>query len=161
MGSYWLHKMWLLELPEASFSEHPSGVNVFTGFQTLSKSARQHFYRNFTLMQQKLSWKTSSLVRSKILGLFVNTMATDHVQLKGIPGTSSNTITLKNKKHSPKFLLRFRNLHKSFCILKKKKKSFIAEVFPKLLFVNTLRANHMYYRHNWEKYRELVQTQLS
>ena len=39
----------------------------------------QHFYPNFPLISGKLRWKTSLLVRSKILGLFGNTLIADHI----------------------------------------------------------------------------------
>ena len=48
------------------------------GSQTLLKAARQHFYFTFSSIWDKLSWKTSLLVTSEILRLFVNTMTADH-----------------------------------------------------------------------------------
>ena len=47
--------------------------------KTLLKSARQHFYPTFPLMQDKLSWKTSLWIRSKISGMLVSTLADDHM----------------------------------------------------------------------------------
>ena len=49
------------------------------GCQTLLKPAREHFYPSFLLTQAKLSWKTSFLARSEILGLFGNTLTADHM----------------------------------------------------------------------------------
>ena len=49
------------------------------GFQILLKPALQHFYPTLPLFHQKLSWKTSLLVRSKTLGLFGNTLNSDHM----------------------------------------------------------------------------------
>ena len=49
------------------------------GFQTLPKRALDNFFRNFPLTQDKLSWKTSLLVRSKILALFGNTLTANHM----------------------------------------------------------------------------------
>ena len=49
------------------------------GSQILLKPALQHFYPTLPLFHQKLSWKTSLLVRSKTLGLFGNTMNSDHM----------------------------------------------------------------------------------
>ena len=45
--------------------------------QTLPSSAWQHFYLSSPLIQDKLSWETCPQIRSKILGLFVNTLMTD------------------------------------------------------------------------------------
>ena len=49
------------------------------GSQTLLKSARQHFYPNFPLNQEKLCYKTSPLVRIERLRLFGNTLAAGHM----------------------------------------------------------------------------------
>ena len=49
------------------------------GFQSLLKSARQHFHLNFPLSQGQLSKKTSLLVRCEILGLFANTLTAAHM----------------------------------------------------------------------------------
>ena len=58
--------MRLLECPKAPVLEHPSRVNVLPGIE-------------FPLIQDTLSWKTSLLVRSEILGLFGNTFTADHM----------------------------------------------------------------------------------
>ena len=47
--------------------------------QTLLRPALRHFCPNFPLIQQKFSWKRSLQVRSKILGLFGNTLNSDHM----------------------------------------------------------------------------------
>ena len=49
------------------------------GSQTLLELALKNFHPNFPLIQEKLSWKTSPLVRSEILGLFGNTLTTCHI----------------------------------------------------------------------------------
>ena len=49
------------------------------GSQTLVETARRHFYSIFSLIWDKLSYKTSFLVRSEILGFFGNTLTTDHM----------------------------------------------------------------------------------
>ena len=41
------------------------------------KSARHYYYPIFPWIWDKLSWKKSALVRSKILGLFVNTFTAE------------------------------------------------------------------------------------
>ena len=52
-------------------------VNVW---ETLVKSARHYkrYYPIFPWIWEKLSWKKSALVRSKILGLFVNTLTAEY-----------------------------------------------------------------------------------
>ena len=47
-------------------------------FETLLKSARQHYYRIFPGIWDKLSWKKSVLVRSEMLGLFFNTLTAEY-----------------------------------------------------------------------------------
>ena len=47
--------------------------------QTLLKSLPQHFYLNFPLTTDKLSYKTSLSVRSEILGPFRNTLTANHM----------------------------------------------------------------------------------
>ena len=45
--------------------------------QALLKSASQHLYHIHRSLPRKLSWKKSLLLTCKILGLLVNTLATD------------------------------------------------------------------------------------
>ena len=52
------------------------------GFQTPLKPALQHLYPNFPLNQEKLSLKTSLLVRSQILGLFGKTLTANHMYFR-------------------------------------------------------------------------------
>ena len=66
-------------MPESSCFRTPFRNQRVNASQTLLKSARQHFYPNFTLISDKLSWKTFILVRSEMLGVFVNTLMTDHM----------------------------------------------------------------------------------
>ena len=49
------------------------------GSQTLLQPALQHFYANFQLIYDILSWKTFPLVRSKILQLFGKTLIADRM----------------------------------------------------------------------------------
>ena len=48
-------------------------------FQTLLKRAHENFYRNFPLFQDKLRWKISFWMRSKLLLLFVNRLKAYHI----------------------------------------------------------------------------------
>ena len=54
------------------------GNEPVNGVQTLLKSARHYYYPIFPWIRDKLSWKKSALVRSKILGLFVNTLTAEY-----------------------------------------------------------------------------------
>ena len=47
------------------------------GFETLVKSARQHYFPIFPRIRDKLSWKKSALVRFEIFRLFVYTLTPD------------------------------------------------------------------------------------
>ena len=47
--------------------------------ETLLRRALHHFYFNFRLMQQRLSWETFLLVRFEILGLFRKALTADHM----------------------------------------------------------------------------------
>ena len=71
----------------------------------------------------KLSWKKSALVRSKILGLFVNTFTAEYTY----SGRNMKTLTQQvqtplsvNQRHFLDFLLRFWNLYEMENILNKK-----------------------------------------
>ena len=64
-------------MPESS--RRPFGSQRIDEYQTLLKSAGKHFYPNFTLIQETLSWKISPLVRSEILELFVITLTEGHI----------------------------------------------------------------------------------
>ena len=52
----------------------PFHSQLVQGYQTLVKSAWQYLYPFTWPLLEKLSWKTSLLVISKILGLFANTL---------------------------------------------------------------------------------------
>ena len=66
---------YVLEKPyfRTAFGNQP--VNEY---ETLLKSARHYYYPIFPWVWDKLSWKKSALVRSKILGLFVNTLTAEY-----------------------------------------------------------------------------------
>ena len=56
----------------------PFGNQRVNVFQTLLKSARQHYYPIFSCIWDMLSLKKSALVSSEILRLFVNTLTADN-----------------------------------------------------------------------------------
>ena len=55
----------------------PFGSQRVNGAQTLLRSAGHHFYTTSPLIRDRVSWKKLLLVRSEILGLFVNTLTAD------------------------------------------------------------------------------------
>ena len=71
----------------------------------------------------KLSWKKSALVRSKIIGLFVNTLSAEYTyscrNMKTLTQQVQTHLSLKQKTFSD-FLLHFWSLHEMENIFKKK-----------------------------------------
>ena len=65
-------------MPEKPYFRTAFGNQPVSGKQTLLKSARHYYYSIFPWIWDKLSWKKSALVRSKILGLFVNTLTAEY-----------------------------------------------------------------------------------
>ena len=61
-------------MPKSNSFRTNFGNEHIHGSQTLPKSGWQQFYTRFPLIRYKLSWKTYVSIRSKILGLFVNTL---------------------------------------------------------------------------------------
>ena len=61
-------------MPKSNSFRTNFGNERIHGSQTLPKSGWQQFYTRFPLIREKLSWKTCVSIRSKILGLFVNTL---------------------------------------------------------------------------------------
>ena len=58
-------------------------------------SARHYYYPFFPWIWDKLSWKKSALVRSKILGLFVNTLTAEYTY------SGRNMLTLMQQVQAP------------------------------------------------------------
>ena len=65
-------------MPEKPYIRTAFGNQPVKGYQTLLKSARHYYYPIFPWVWDKLSWKKPALVRSKILGLFVNTLTAEY-----------------------------------------------------------------------------------
>ena len=65
-------------MPEKPYFRTAFGNQPINGKETLLKSARNYYYPIFPWVWDKLSWKKSALVRSKILGLFVNTLTAEY-----------------------------------------------------------------------------------
>ena len=65
-------------MPEKPYFRTAFGNQPVNGYKTLLKSARQYLYPISPSIRGKLSWKKSVLVRSKILGLFFNTLTAEY-----------------------------------------------------------------------------------
>ena len=65
-------------MPEKPYFRTAFGNQPVNEEETLLTSARHYYYPIFPWVWNKLSWKKSVLVRSKILGLFVNTLTAEY-----------------------------------------------------------------------------------
>ena len=101
------------------------------GFQTLVKSAWEHFHHIFSSLWGKLIWKISPLVICEILGVFVNKLTSILFGIVRICQSRFKWNYLKNDEPFLYFLFHFWNLHQILNLLKKKM-IVIANVFPKL-----------------------------
>ena len=87
-------------LPKTSCFRTHFGNQRLRGSQAQLKSARHCFYPNFPLIQDKLSRKTSSWIRSKYKGCLLTRW---RLITREILATSSNAIILKTKNNFSKF----------------------------------------------------------
>ena len=78
-------------MPEKPYFRTAFGNQPVNGYETLLKSARHYYYPIFPGIWDKLSWKKSALVRSKILGLFFNTLIAEYAY----SGRNMQTFTQK------------------------------------------------------------------
>ena len=78
------------------------------GTMPVLKPVLQHFYPNFPLLYNKLSWKTSLFVRSEILGLFGNTLTTNDMysrhRWEKFPERLQTLLSQQSKKFSGNFI---------------------------------------------------------
>ena len=81
---------------------------LFSRFETLLESARQHYYRMFPWIWEKLNWKESVLVRSEILGHLVNTLTAEYKlsrrNMQNIPQQIQTQLSDKRKAFSGFFI---------------------------------------------------------
>ena len=72
------------------------------------KSARYYYYPIFPWIWDKLTWKKSALVRSKILGLFVNTLTAEYTysrrNMQTLTQQVQTPLSLKQKTFSGFFI---------------------------------------------------------
>ena len=64
-------------MSERSSFRQPFGGQRVNSSKIVLKSGRHHFFTNIPLIWDKMRWKKSLLVRSEILGLFINTLTSD------------------------------------------------------------------------------------
>ena len=107
--------------------------------EVLFKSSSQHLYHFQWSLPSQLSWKKSLLLTWKILGLLVNTLASD----EKYPALNRDNLTIpmqmqlsQKEKIFLHFLLNFWNLNSILNFLKKKM-TVTAFVFPKLRTLKT------------------------
>ena len=79
-----------------------------TGFEKDLKSARHHYYRMFPWIWDKLSSKKSVLVRSEILGLFLNILDAEYQcsrrNMQNFPQQIQTQLSQKQKAFSAFFI---------------------------------------------------------
>ena len=95
-------------MPEKPYFRTAFGNQPVNGYQTLLKSARHYYYPIFQWIWDKLSWKKSALVRSKILGLFVNTLTAEctysRCNMQTFKQQVQTPLSLKQKTFSGSFI---------------------------------------------------------
>ena len=95
-------------MPEKPYFRTAFGNQAVNGYQTQLKSARHYYYPIFPWVWDKLSWKKSALVRSKILGLFVNTLTAEYTysrrNMQTLTPQVQTPLSLKQKTFSEFFI---------------------------------------------------------
>ena len=95
-------------MPEKPYFRTAFGNQPVNGYQTLLKSARHYYYPIFPWIWDKLSWKKSALVRTKILGLFVNTLNAEYTyscrNMQTLTQQVQTPLSLKQKTFSRFFI---------------------------------------------------------
>ena len=91
-------------MPEKPYFRTAFGNQPVNGKQKLLKSSWHYYYPIFPWIWDKLSWKNSALVRSKILGLFVNTLTAEYMysrrNMQGFAQQVQMSLSLKEKTFS-------------------------------------------------------------
>ena len=91
-----------------SYFRTPLANERVNGFQTLLKSARQHYYPIFLSIRRELSWKKSPSVWYEILRLFVNALTADGKysgsNMQNLPEQFETPLSQKQKTFSGFFI---------------------------------------------------------
>ena len=111
------------------------GSQHVNGYQTLLRSGRNHLYTFFPLISAGTSRKSLVLVRSEVLGQFVNTMTAYYkyfrYNLENLKKQVQTQISLKQKTFSGIFIAFLKSTVNSEYF--EKKVSLLTEVLPKLI----------------------------
>ena len=95
-------------MPEKPYFRTAFGNQPVHDEETLLKSARQYYYHISPWVWDKLSWEKSALVRSKILGLFVNTWTSEYTysgrNMQTLTQQVQTPLSLKQKTFSGFFI---------------------------------------------------------
>ena len=109
-------------------------------YQTLVKSSWEHFYHIFSSLWGEIIWKISPWLKFEIIGFLLThglSITSILFRIVRICGSLFKSSSIKNKKHFLAFLFHLWHLHQISNIFKKKK-TVIANVFPKLATVQGL-----------------------
>ena len=110
-------------MPEKPYFRTAFGNQPFNGYQTLLKFARHYYYPIFPWIWDKLSWKKSALVGSKILGLFVNTLTAEYTysgrNMQTLTQQVQTPLSLKEKIFSGFFIVCLKSTWNGECFEKK------------------------------------------
>ena len=109
-------------------------------YQTLVKSSWEHFYHIFSSLWGEIIWKISPWFKLEIIGFLLThglSITSILFRIVRICRSLFKSSSLKNKKHFLGVLFQLRHLHQISNIFKKKK-TVIANVFPKLATVQGL-----------------------
>ena len=69
-------------MPVTSCFRTPFPSKRINGSQIVVEPGLRNFHATFTLMEDELSWKISTLVTYEALGLFGNTLTVDHMHFR-------------------------------------------------------------------------------
>ena len=104
----WLQKRWLLKFLKSLTSEQLSVINLLMGSKHCLNLHGTTIILFFPWIWDKLSCKKSALVRSKILGLFVNTLTAEYTysgrNMKTLTQQVQTSLSLKEKTFSRFFI---------------------------------------------------------
>ena len=98
------------QMSKRHFFRTSFGKQCVSGFEALLQSPQHRYYRMFPWIWDKLSWKNSVLVRSEILGLFVNTLTGEYMyslrKIQNFPHQLHMQLSQK-RKAIPRFFIAF------------------------------------------------------
>ena len=124
--------MWLLEFQKAHVFRTPFANKGVHGSLTTTNPGMRHFYPNFELILDKLSQRTSLLLRLEILGPFGNTFTGNHMNSSHnrdkFPRQVLTPLSPKSKTFHAIFLCNF-EIYIEFCAFSEKDRLHSSNVF--------------------------------